>query len=159
TQPRDRLASFDVTTDAILPWGPAADSTVNTLAVDNGVLYAGGLFRSISGASRQEIAAFDLPGGALKPVEFRGPALGESGDALSAAGGILYAGGTFTYLSPSPGAAAFVDPVSADMRPPFPVVNGVVMAAIADGTGGWFIGGAFDHVRGQPHRNLAHILA
>jgi hypothetical protein len=34
-----------------------------------------------------------------------------------------------------------------------------VYVVIPDGAGGWYIGGYFSHVEGEPHRNLAHVLA
>lgn len=40
---------------------------------------------------------------------------------------------------------------------PFPDVNGVVHALIEDGAGGWYIGGQFTVVDGQPRENLARI--
>ena len=44
--------------------------------------------------------------------------------------------------------------------PTFPQVEGgSVCAAVADGAGGWFIGGDFTSVGGVPRRHLAHIRA
>ena len=40
----------------------------------------------------------------------------------------------------------------------YPRVAGKIMVAVADGSGGWFIGGDFTGVGGLPRRNLAHIL-
>ncbi|MCC1497110.1 hypothetical protein [Alcanivorax sp. 1008] len=39
----------------------------------------------------------------------------------------------------------------------FPDVNGVVYAVAADGVGGWYIGGQFSSVNGEPRQNLARI--
>jgi hypothetical protein len=44
-------------------------------------------------------------------------------------------------------------------EPPYPKVLGAVRAVAPDGAGGWYIGGQFTAVGGQPRRNLAHILA
>lgn len=41
---------------------------------------------------------------------------------------------------------------------PYPRVAGVVRTVVPDGAGGWFIGGSFVSVGGQPRANLAHIL-
>ena len=38
-------------------------------------------------------------------------------------------------------------------------VNGALLAAAPDGAGGWFIGGRFTRVAGQPRAGLAHIRA
>ena len=40
----------------------------------------------------------------------------------------------------------------------FPMPNSEVRAAIPDGQGGWYIGGTFTQVDGQPLRYLAHVL-
>ena len=41
----------------------------------------------------------------------------------------------------------------------FPGVTGTVNSAVADGTGGWYIGGLFSQVGNVPRNNLAHILS
>src|SRR5256885_600948 len=71
----------------------------------------------------------------------------------------LYIGGSFTFVGPVTGAGVPVDSVSALPGPGFPRVNGVVLAAVPDGAGGWFIGGQFTAVDGSLRSNLAHVLA
>ena len=41
----------------------------------------------------------------------------------------------------------------------WPEVDGGVNAAVPDGAGGWFLGGEFSHVGGQPRARLAHVDA
>src|SRR5262249_24582903 len=41
----------------------------------------------------------------------------------------------------------------------FPVVNGTVLAAVSDGSGGWYLGGQFTAVGAAARSNLAHVLA
>ena len=48
---------------------------------------------------------------------------------------------------------------SGDLVRPFPKVAGVVFATVADGSGGWYVGGSFTAVGGLPRSHLAHILA
>jgi trimeric autotransporter adhesin len=43
-------------------------------------------------------------------------------------------------------------------KPHFPAVTGSVWSSIPDGDSGWYIGGDFRAVGGQPRANLAHIL-
>jgi hypothetical protein len=65
---RGRLAAVDLATGAIDEnWAPTADDTVRALAVavDGSRVYLGGEFDSISGTTRQEIAAVDAVSGAL----------------------------------------------------------------------------------------------
>ncbi len=40
----------------------------------------------------------------------------------------------------------------------FPRVAGTVRAVVPDGEGGWFIGGYFTAVGGEPRNDLAHVL-
>src|SRR5262249_42529531 len=41
----------------------------------------------------------------------------------------------------------------------FTRIPGWVNAVVADGAGGWFVGGRFSAVGGQPRKNLVHLLA
>ncbi len=41
----------------------------------------------------------------------------------------------------------------------FGFINGFINAAIPDGSGGWFIGGKFNTVKGVTRNHIAHILA
>lgn len=73
--------------------------------------------------------------------------------------GILYLGGSFEYMGPRTGSAGLLEVESGQAAGPFPVILGVVLTAIPDGTGGWYIGGSFKEVDGHPISNLAHIRA
>jgi hypothetical protein len=70
-------------------------------------------------------------------------------------------GGTFQRIRLRTGAATPVHRTTARLAEPlnFPRVDGEVYAVAADGTGGYFIGGAFSTVGDQPRSNLAHVLA
>jgi hypothetical protein len=74
-------------------------------------------------------------------------------------GGTLYIAGQFSRIGPNTGCAVPFDPVTAQPILPFARVPGVVHAVLPDGAGGWYVGGAFDGVDGQPVRNLCHLLA
>ncbi len=79
--------------------------------------------------------------------------------AMARSGNTLYiAGGFFTVGSPS-GQGAAVHPKDGRPRPGNARVTGEVLAVAADGEGGWFIGGSFTAVGGQPRAGLAHLLA
>jgi hypothetical protein len=77
------------------------------------------------------------------------------------ANGTRYVGGDFTaYGKWETGGSAVVNALSdGSVDPSFPKVNGQVYASVADGTGGFFIGGEFDSVDGKPRSNAAHIAA
>jgi hypothetical protein len=69
-------------------------------------------------------------------------------------------GGAFELLLPPANHVAFIDPASGVARGPFLNVKGsAVLAAAEDGQGGWFFGGEFESLQGQPRRNLAQVDA
>ena len=79
--------------------------------------------------------------------------------ATALSGKTLYIGGAFTYVGPYTGGGVPTDATDGLPIPGFPKVQGSVRAIAADGSGGWYIGGAFDLVGGVPRANLAHIRA
>ncbi len=79
--------------------------------------------------------------------------------AIGKLGHTLYLGGSFRYIGPSTGGGVPCDSHSAAPLANYPRVVGRVYTVVADGQGGWYIGGLFSYVGGQPRANLAHILA
>lgn len=71
----------------------------------------------------------------------------------------VYLGGQFTYVGPWTGGAGLLNTNTAAAVRGFPEVSGSLMAALPDGSGGWFIGGSFTNVGGIVRSNLAHIRA
>lgn len=80
-------------------------------------------------------------------------------DAIAPSGGRIYIGGSFTRVSPIVGSAALLDAGTGAPIGAYGQVNGQVLAAVGDGSGGWFIGGGFTSVRGVARNNLAHVDA
>jgi len=80
-----------------------------------------------------------------------------SAGALS--GNLLYIGGNFAFVGPATGAGVPLDAATGAVPSSFPKVFGAVNAVVPDGSGGWFIGGAFSKVDGVPRSGLAHLLA
>lgn len=76
-------------------------------------------------------------------------------------GSDVYVGGSFTQEQLATGGGLLLPQSGTGAPDPstFPKVAGTVAAVAADGSGGWFIGGEFSYVGGQPRSNLAHILA
>ncbi len=72
--------------------------------------------------------------------------------------GKLYIGGEFSEVGPPTGAAVPIDKATG-LAQGLPKVMGQVFAVASDGAGGWYLGGLFTHVAGQPRQNLAHVLA
>jgi trimeric autotransporter adhesin len=79
--------------------------------------------------------------------------------ALLVTNGVTYLGGSFNYVGPDSGVAGVIDLTSAESRRGFPKVVGAVLAAAPDGSGGWYLGGAFTNVGNTIRTNLAHIMA
>ena len=69
--------------------------------------------------------------------------------------GILYFGGSFSYIGPASGAAGLWD-LTTQNSEPIAKLNGSVLVSRPDGLGGWFVGGAFTTVTGGP-QNLVHL--
>ena len=69
--------------------------------------------------------------------------------------GLVYLGGSFSYVGPNTGGGA---PVDLDTRIALelaPRMSGAVWDAVPDGTGGWFVAGAFTDVAGS---GLGHLV-
>ena len=78
---------------------------------------------------------------------------------MAIAGRVLYIGGDFHTIGRTTGAAVPVDTSSGTAMATYPEVQGQVFASVDDGVGGWYIGGSFVTVGGQPRANLARIRA
>ncbi len=79
-------------------------------------------------------------------------------NAMVRVGGTVYVGGDFSMVANRTGSAIVVpeaggapEPVAAE------VAGGSVEAAVADGNGGWYIGGSFTSVGGVLRAGLAHL--
>jgi len=75
----------------------------------------------------------------------------------------VYIGGSFTLVSKNSNLVAKVSTTSdvydaclPQVRAPF---TGAVYAIVADGSGGWYIGGDFTSINGTTRNNLAHLLS
>src|SRR5438128_246585 len=83
--------------------------------------------------------------------------------AVATSAGPLSLAGSFTRVGPSTGPAVVLDAITGTTLPPYPTVvdtayGDVAVGAVApDGSGGWYIGGSFTAVLGQPRSNLAHL--
>ena len=71
-------------------------------------------------------------------------------------GNVLYVSGGFERLAMRSGHWVRFDGPGVRTTA-WPEVDGPVHAVVADGAGGWFIGGEFAHVAGQPRAGLAHV--
>ena len=85
--------------------------------------------------------------------------------AIAASGNSIYIGGSFTSVGPPSGGGVPLSAATGTPSGPYPKVGvgptnvGNVWAVASDGAGGWYVAGHFSSVGGEPHSNLAHILA
>ena len=71
----------------------------------------------------------------------------------------VYVGGSFDYVGPNTGSGVSIDATTGMLPDVFPKVIGNVSVCVADGLGGWYIGGTFTKVGSAARNNIAHILA
>jgi outer membrane protein assembly factor BamB len=102
--------------------------------------------------------ALPLPRAAQVPTWL--PNDGQTGQLVASPGGDrIYVAGSFKLLGPPVGGGVLLDPAGGARVGTQPVFDGDVNAAVADGSGGFYVGGAFEHVSGVPATGLVHVLA
>ncbi|MDA1316599.1 MAG: hypothetical protein O3B87_01085 [bacterium] len=62
---KENFAVFDIDARAIHGWNPTINGQVNTILVDNNLLYVGGDFSQVNGIDKSYLAVFELPSGTL----------------------------------------------------------------------------------------------
>lgn len=78
---------------------------------------------------------------------------------LTKVGDKVFMSGGFRYVGALTGAVTRVDATTGQPTAVLPYFDGPVMASVADGAGGWFVGGGFHEIAGKAHGPLAHIRA
>jgi trimeric autotransporter adhesin len=82
--------------------------------------------------------------------------------AIVSSGDTVFIGGTFSYVGPSTGNCVALDATTGGVNSNFPALTGFyyegeVYAVVPDGSGGWYVGGAFTYVAGTTRKYFAHI--
>ncbi|MES2387010.1 MAG: T9SS type A sorting domain-containing protein [Bacteroidota bacterium] len=72
-------------------------------------------------------------------------------------GNTLYVGGTFHFAGPVTGNGVTINLQNAERPSEFPKVNNTVKTSIADGYGGWYIGGDFTKIGRTNVNRVAHL--
>ena len=79
--------------------------------------------------------------------------------AIAPVGTTWFIGGDFVSIGPATGTLAPFDATTGRLLPQFPEADGPVSAIVADGDGGFYVGGSFMHLGGLPRPGVAHLLA
>jgi hypothetical protein len=116
---RNKLAAVDTTAGNVTAWNPGAGGAVKALAVASGIVYVGGSFTAVDGASRNNVAAISESDGSATSWDANAGSLVNS---IALDGAAVYLAGNFAsvcgqdvrYLarmpdSPSPTLLAYFD--------------------------------------------------
>jgi hypothetical protein len=161
-QARNHIAALDATTGTATGWNPNASSfgpgvTVFALAVSGGTVYAGGVFTSIGGQSRNHIAALDAVTGAATGWDPNPNGFVVS--ALAASGATVYAAGQFSSMGgQARNFLAALDAATGTATNWNPGANSIVNALALSG-GTVYVGGGFSNIGGQVRNRIAAIDA
>ena len=141
----------------------STNGSVRAVLFFNGRLYVGGNFTSVTGTdgthSRTDIAAFDTA--TWEVTSFRANTNSGTVRAIAAAGGRVYAGGSFTRINgESCSKVAALDPVTGEVIEGFQKNRGTIdnsVWALAASDSALYIGGSFSTVDGYPRHYLAAV--
>ncbi len=162
---RSRIAKLSgIGTGAADPdWSPSANNSVYTLAVDaGGSVYAGGIFTSIGGQSRNRVARLSAAGTGAADASWNPAANGSVHSLAVKPGGAVYVGGFFTNIGGqarsriarlSGAGTGSVDPgwnPSAD--------GSHVYALLVDSGDSVFVGGNFTTIGGARRGGLVRLV-
>ncbi|TGL55789.1 hypothetical protein EHQ59_03105 [Leptospira kemamanensis] len=93
---------------------------------------------------------------------FRGTSGFQSANAITSYHDQIIIGGNFQYIGPSTGNVVYLETTNGNVLPnrycPYLKVSGATYTAISDGSGGFYIGGAFYNIQGVDTSSIAHIL-
>ena len=167
-QARSGIAALSATSGLATAWNPNAGggssdgSPVLALAVSGSTVYAGGLFTSIGGQTRDDLAALSAGSGLATTWN---PAASGTVDALAVSGSTVYAGGTFgtvggqvrtgiAALNAGNGLATAWDPDANNGPPGSAAVDALVVAGSTV-----YVGGDFTSIGGQDRSGIAALDA
>ncbi len=161
-QPRSSIAALSATDGSATSWDPSGHygsgpAIVDTLAVSGSTVYAGGVFTTIGGHTRNNVAAINASDGMATPWD---PNSNGEVDALVVSGRLVYAGGHFTTIGDQPrNCIAALDAAGSatGWDPDCGAGNNVLALAVSGAT--VYAGGDFTTVHGVPRRNIAAIDA
>jgi len=156
---RSRLAAVHVD-GTLTSWDPSVSgggNIVNTLTLANDVIYAGGDFTTVGGASRNGLAAFNATGTGNLTSWDPSAASGSVFNGIGVSKGIVYVGGDFSMVG---GAEvtnlAAIDASSASVTSWLPEIDGTINT-LAIGSGNIYVGGNFTTIEKDARTSVAAI--
>ena len=154
---RNHVAALDLTTGALLPWNPNANSTVRAIKVAGAYVYLGGAFTQVGGATHTRLAKVAAAGTGAVVSTWNASASGEV-FSLASAGGTIYAGGGFGTVDGSARAnLAAVTGTAGTVLPWNPGTDGQVKAIRFVSATELVVGGTFTHLAGASASNLGAV--
>lgn len=159
-QTRSCVAALGSLTGTATAWQPDANFGVNALVASGTTVYVGGYFTNVGGQPRNHIAALDASAASTGTATNWYPTLiGNSVNALSVSGSVIYVGGDFTFIGGQPRTSiAAVDPSTGLATAWHPDANGSVSVLYRSGTT-VYAGGAFTSVGGKSRNRIAALDA
>ncbi len=160
-QARRCLAALNAMTGVATSWDPSpsisyGELSVKALAVSGTTVFVGGLFESIGGQQRKNIAAVDATTGMATSWD---PSAGYTVFALAASGSTVYAGGLFRSIGGEPRKnIAALDVTTGAVTSWAPDANDYVTALAVSGTS-VYAGGWFTTIGGQSRKHIAALDA
>ena len=156
-QARNYIAALDSTTPGLATsWNPAPNATgyVNVLALSGSAVYAGGVFTTIGGQTRNRIAALDTTTGLATTWD---PNANNEVKAIAVSGSIAYAGGNFTSIGgQTRNKIAALDITTGLATTWNPDANSTVFALTISGSI-VYAGGNFTSIGGQTRNKIAAL--
>jgi hypothetical protein len=162
-EPRGSLAALDGGDGSPIDWDPSPaygtnPAVIQALALGGSTVYAAGVFTSVGGEPRSNIAAIGAGDGV--PTAWN-PAANSVVSALEVSGDLVYAGGHFTSIGGEArnkiAALRVSDGLATSWDPDLTTSGNVGALAVSGST--VYAGGGFTSVGGVPRRNIAGIDA
>lgn len=138
--------------------GESPNDRVDVALPDNDGWYIGGVFSNYGDSSRMRLAHVDTSG--VVTAKLRNIGCNGLVTSMDRLGDTLFVGGLFSSCGDMERFrkySAVVDQSSASPNLSFPEANGNVWASAPDGSGGWYLGGAFTEIGGVSRQYIAHV--